>query len=68
MTWQPIETAPKDGTRVRIGHSMDANSMKIDSICPVMGAFENGKWEPDSYFTCRDMRLRSQPTHWLPTP
>ncbi len=63
--WETIDTAPKDGTRVRVGHELDPSSMKGETICPTHGQFENGQWELDSYFVCTDMRLRTQPTHWM---
>jgi hypothetical protein len=64
--WQPIETAPRDGTTVRLGHVMDPGSMKENTICPTRGSFENGRWELDSFFTCTDRMLRRIPTHWKP--
>lgn len=68
MSWQPIMTAPLDGTRVRVGHELDPNSMKVDSIFKTTGAFDDEaqEWKCSSGFVCVDRYLRWQPTHWLP--
>lgn len=65
-SWQPIETAPKDGTEIRVGHLMDDASMKADSIFKTFGTFKNGRWQCSSAFVCTDMMIRWNPTHWLP--
>ncbi len=57
MNWQPIETAPKDGTQVLLwigGHS---------EPWAQTGFFEGGYWL-DSY---EGIDL-SSPTHWMPLP
>lgn len=64
--WQDIGTAPKDGTLVRVGHHLDPSSLKIDTIMPVTGVFENGEWVCNAGFVCVDSMLRFQPTRWLP--
>ena len=57
MTWQPIETAPKDGTAALI-------FSKDDAFGPVIvGWWENDDeawWGPHSYIV--------RPTHWMPLP
>ena len=54
--WQPIETAPKDGTRVLL-HYVHKNFTKI-------GAWDAGcrYWSADQWFHERP------PTHWMPLP
>ena len=64
MKWQPIETAPKNGTEVllysRVGH--------------VIGKF--CRWAPDDrdwmgsdwVVTWDDSCLSTPPTHWMPLP
>ena len=63
-TWQPIETAPKDGTRVLL--------LDLDQF---IGWFQpspfvnrtTGKWVKDAFDTYGD-RVVLNPTHWLPLP
>lgn len=67
-TWEPIETAPKDGTRVRLGNERDVSSMKIDAMFKVTGAFERGRWQLNAFFTVSGGRygaISEVPTHWL---
>lgn len=67
--WQPIAFAPKDGTRIRVGHERDASSMKAKSICPTRGSFNGRSWELSSYFIVPGGRyglMSNEPTHWLP--
>jgi hypothetical protein len=57
MLWQPIETAPKDGTRVLIA---DSNVwMAVATFWPC-----NMYWTDD---TISGLKLNS-PTHWMPLP
>jgi hypothetical protein len=59
MTWQPIETAPKDGTVVLLWHN---------NFHPTIGWYDRGiklwqevwehKWEVGG----------GQPTQWMPLP
>jgi len=57
--WQPIETAPKDGTDVLIAEYGDVAIAHWDR-------FGRGRWlgPRDNYGQCEIM----QPTHWLPLP
>ena len=64
--WQTIDTAPHDGSEVRVGHSLDDSSMKADSIFRTTGRWTGQGWECSAAFVCIDDRLRWQPTHWLP--
>lgn len=54
--WQPIETAPKDGTLIL---GVDAHSRIF-----VM-EWENSSWLSDS---CRDFGGFEYPSHWMPLP
>ena len=64
MEWQPIETAPKDGTRVLLIDADDAGT-----VCW-------GEWSDwDEVPECRDIgdigcngQYDYQPTHWMPLP
>jgi hypothetical protein len=55
--WQPIETAPKDGTRVLIAHTNVWMAVAWFWPC-------NMHWTED---TASGMKL-NDPTHWMPLP
>lgn len=67
--WQPIETAPKDGTRILI-HSGERCSNCPDGTLGISVAY----WHDDAWSTGRnaysgaDLYARHQPTHWMPAP
>lgn len=65
MIWHPIETAPKDGTRILL-HIKD---FRIDC----------GQWNSDQYarkpkpywdwgFPSKQIMRDDPPTHWMPLP
>lgn len=69
--WKPIETAPRDGTRVRLGHDESPQSMKVETFSKVTGAYHNGQWELSAFFMVphgRMVILSNSPTHWMPLP
>lgn len=62
MDWQPIETAPKDGSNIILG-------------CPTY--VDAGYWEADGWALYPDdsaphtdycVRFHPAPTHWMPLP
>ena len=61
MRWQPIETAPKDGTEVLMFCAF------VDEMVTALWSYNNwslvqcGVYADDSY-------LFSDPTHWMPLP
>ena len=56
-TWRPIETAPRDGTRVLVGWA-DGAPLEIAHWQEGSGAFSlSDAWE-----------FSPQPTHWMPLP
>lgn len=57
MTWQPIDTAPKDGTLVLIWMPL----FKRVFACE----FANGLWQTGVW--TNDMSMHP-PTHWMPLP
>lgn len=62
MEWQPIETAPKDGTRI-LGawpSFLKKNEWFIQPVFFVCGVWLHG-WDEDE-----DQPLK--PTHWMPIP
>lgn len=54
MTWQPIATAPKDGTRVL------AVNVKYGNV--------RVSWFDRPHETWAAFSLISEPTHWMPLP
>lgn len=81
--WQPIETAPKDGTPLLLALSRkpDRNYMVYD-ICPrhAIGLWQHGRWQSIEVEDCGSMGgeetgwmpdcvcLDLDPTHWMPLP
>lgn len=60
MEWQPIESAPKDGTSIIIYPHTDGGDVGIASwINSVLGDTA-GSWRSDYD--------REWPTHWMPLP
>lgn len=61
--WQPIETAPKDGTFILIAH-------KHDMAVAFSDPENEGAWTMDDghdYLPCLRRNL-ANPTHWMPRP
>ena len=56
--WQPIETAPKNGTRVMVIEFNRTDPIPITATCGV----QHGRWHsiPGAYAL--------KPTHWMPLP
>lgn len=59
--WQPIETAPKDGTEILVGADVACWGWRIELVYWVS---KEGQWWTDS------RGLHYSPTHWrhLPKP
>lgn len=51
--WQPIESAPKDGTRVLVWDG--------EEWLARWQAYNGGYWDADEY-------ISENPTHWMPLP
>ena len=65
--WQPISTAPRDGSWIYLAHEMDPSSTRIGGFFGnVRGKFHDGQWVMSAYFTCTDGMLRTTPTLWRP--
>ena len=64
--WQPIETAPKDGTEVLLAIPTYGVGPTFEFA---VGGFFNGAWfgeEDDAYDA--DEAAYQDPTHWMPLP
>lgn len=66
--WQPIATAPKDGTRVLI---WGPNSDTV--VCYWNEWAHEPKWQPAAVEASGaqgypDVTIRGEPTHWMPLP
>ena len=75
--WQPIETAPRDGTWVLIAGGRttedDYNSTGVLTTRPVTAFWSEPLWEEDAEwaFCFWDGDWREgylNPTHWMPLP
>jgi hypothetical protein len=58
MEWQPIETAPKDGTLI-LGVKFDTDGQ------PWLAAFE---WIIAGIWDAYQWEVDWEPTHWMPLP
>ena len=69
MNWQPIETAPKDGT-ILIGKISNENSDLDHEIKWFFGWCSLYKWEWAGMRKATWLKLNEehQPTHWMPLP
>lgn len=56
--WQPIETAPKDGTTVLLFDE------KYDGVCA--GKFKDGAWYANGVE--KEQMYYAELTHWQPVP
>lgn len=60
--WQPIETAPKDGTPVLLFARLES----AEASTRVVGSFILGEWLAQSYVGQNKAVL--VPSHWMPLP
>ena len=64
MNWQPISTAPKDGTRILVWNGSYASAVVYAHN---LYKNEDGWWLEDDGEQW-DAFLYSEPTHWMPMP
>jgi len=72
MKWEPIETAPKDGTRILTYRPEGHDWSKVG-----IGDWDDDKYakKPRPYWSDQNERIlgvlwcrKNQPTHWMPLP
>lgn len=63
-TWQPIETAPQDGTAIMCGWFSDDQHAAL----PEPVRFVDGHWFQAGCWDDRDADQVIPPTHWMPLP
>ena len=65
-TWQPIDTAPKDGTWIIVCYNDSPCGVPdLDSWFPGMKIV---RWEYDAWMFCSEYSIGEDPTHWMPLP
>ena len=74
--WQPIETAPRDGTRIILAKIIPADEDREAGVWWVCG----GRWQTEHILSGTGGKIRRQaqwtdgvdnlgePTHWMPLP
>jgi hypothetical protein len=71
MNWQPIDTAPKDGTRILI-HSEDGGIRAAwydKNFAYIAPKKLRGGWTDDSIVSFDDFEVAEFfPSHWMPLP
>lgn len=73
MEWQPIETAPKDGTWIFLGggHTDDEAEPRSCAVAQWTDYLNGGKTKPHWQFAWYDGGYYGRyenPTHWMPLP
>lgn len=74
MNWQPIGTAPKDGTEILLCRAIDADGKPISDdawgvFVQVAAWWGDGDGEWIVYCSLiQEPRLHFEPTHWTPLP
>lgn len=71
--WQPIETAPKDGTEILVSRLYQTGKRKrIPEICYWHETIEEDKYDKKYWCVGGDYYgikwLAPNPTHWMPLP
>jgi hypothetical protein len=73
--WQPIETAPKDGTPVLIarveyteGKSPEVAEVDVGAYLYDAGMNTPDGYEPAYWYWASDNGSIEEPTHWMPLP
>ena len=64
--WQPIDTAPRDGTQVLLYVPQDTDDEMPSFIA--QGWYESGIFDRRWYEAAGECVCDPQPTHWMPLP
>ena len=66
MNWQPIETAPEDGTTVLVNDT--TLGFTPWAVAYYMAGEEWSGWAYDNSYLSDSNPLGPNPTHWMPLP
>lgn len=70
MDWQPIETAPKDGTEIDVwAKNADGHQRRITDVCwSRMGDWDGTDFDGWTGMYPERFCAKYEPTHWMPLP
>lgn len=67
MDWQPIATAPTDGSRILVGRAADASIGRHALVAEAW--FNQGRWVHGPFHAPEPIGCPTDPiTHWQPLP
>ncbi len=67
MQWQPIETAPRDGTRILATDGVEVSTTHWEDCWACHAEIAHGPGD-DGGWTIYDHHEEWNPTHWMPLP
>ncbi|UNY40271.1 hypothetical protein KLEP181_gp30 [Paracoccus phage vB_PmaP_KLEP18-1] len=66
--WQPIETAPKDGTLILMFWPESVNNRTLGHVIST-GSIDDDWWDVDNWTAGKILdEGATKPTHWMPLP
>jgi hypothetical protein len=68
MEWQPIETAPKDGSLILCGNKMEIAIASWSTSAWVSKKQDDGSYGAWLVFDARSDSETISPSHWMPLP
>lgn len=66
--WQPIATAPKDGTKIDLWFPRGGENGRFTNCFWKGDTWWYGFDSPDEQYECFTTNGKAQPTHWMPLP
>jgi hypothetical protein len=66
--WRPIETAPKDGTKVDLWRLSDKWQAVAEGRRITDAWFADGRWRHEDYDYGHERSVSGHITHWMPLP